>query len=142
MNLNSSSRDVFIPYCIQVMRVHMDASRPWPLVLVSESKDGLGNAALRDLMRKVKNLNSAAVDFVAINESIVSTCCILANHKWSMLVLGIYYYLFSPLHTVNGRHIAMLGSDKNVIVLSSSSYHNFNYIPRARILSPRRSSNW
>ena len=62
MNLNSSSRDVFIPYCIQVMRVHMDASRPWPLVLVSESKDGLGNAALRDLMRKVKNLNSAAVD--------------------------------------------------------------------------------
>lgn len=40
----------------------------------------------------------------------------------------IFYYLFSPLHTgtVNGRHIAMLGSDKNVIVLSYSSYHKFH----------------
>ena len=130
------------------MRVHMDASRPWSLV-VSESKDGLGNVALLDLMGEVKNLNSAAVDLVVINESIVSTCCILANHKWSMLVLGIYYgysisttcshlYTLSMVDTLR----CMLGFDKNVIVLSSSSYHNFNYIPRARILSPRRSSNW
>ena len=136
----SSSHTVF-KLCVYTWMLHGHGRL---YLFVSESKDGLGNAALRDLrvMGKVKNLNSAAVDFVAINESIVSTCCILANHKWSMLVLGIYYYLFSPLHTVNGRHIAMLGSDKNVIVLSSSSYHNFNYIPRARILSPRRSSNW
>ena len=156
-NSSSSAMQVSLSH---IMRVHTDevtcvtASRPWSLV-VSGSKDG--SAALWDLNRGVyvrsiwhgKGEESTAVDLVAINESTVSTAVSWENHKWSMLVLGdllgLYCYLFSPQTVFTYCQWSThrdAGSDKNVIVLSSSSDHNFNCIPRARILSPRRSSDW
>lgn len=152
-NSSSSAMQVSLSH---IMRVHTDevtcvtASRPWSLV-VSGSKDG--SAALWDLNRGVyvrsiwhgKGEESTAVDLVAINESTVSTAVSWENHKWSMFFLGLHCYLFSPqtvsTHCQRSTHCDA-GSDKNVIVLSSSSYHNLNCIPRARIFSSRRSGNW
>ena len=88
-NSSSSAMQVSLSH---IMRVHRDkvtcvtASRPWSLV-VSGSKDG--SAALWDLNRGVyvrsiwhgKGEESTAVDLVAINESTVSTCCILGKHE-------------------------------------------------------------
>ena len=157
-NSSSSAMQVSLSH---IMRVHTDevtcvaASRPWSLV-VSGSKDG--SAALWDLNRGVyvrsiwhgRGEESTAVDLVAINESTVSTCCIMwisqmVNVSIGGTLLGLYCYLFSPqtvsTHCQWSTH-RDAGSDKNVIVLSSSSYHNFNCIPRARILSSRGSGNW
>jgi WD40 repeat protein len=152
-NSSSSAMQVSLSH---IMRVHTDevtcvtASRPWSLV-VSGSKDG--SAALWDLNRGVyvrsiwhgKGEEYTAVDLVAINESTVRLAVSRGVINVQCYLLGLYCYLFSP-QTVSTHcqwsthHDA--GSDKNVIILSSSSYHNFDCIPRARILSPRRSGNW
>jgi WD40 repeat protein len=156
-NSSSSAMQVSLSH---IMRVHTDevicvtASRPWSLV-VSGSKDG--SAALWDLNRGVyvrsiwhgRGEESTAVDLVAINESTVSTCCYPGESQMVNVnighLLGLYCYLFSPqtmsTHCQWSTH-RDAGSNKDVIVLSSSSYHNFDCIPRTRILSPRRSGNW
>ena len=155
-NSSSSAMQVSLSH---IMRVHTDevtcvtASRSWSLV-VSGSKDS--SAALWDLNRGVyvrsiwhgKGEKSTAVDLVAINESTVSTAVSwrITNGQcqyWGLL--GLYCYLFSPqtmsAHCQWSTHRDS-GSNKNVVVLSTSSHHNFDCIPRARVLSPRRSSDW
>ena len=156
-NSSSSAMQVSLSH---IMRVHTDevicvtASRPWSLV-VSGSKDG--SAALWDLNRGVyvrsiwhgKGEESTAVDLVAINESTVSPAVFWGITNGQCLVfgdlLGLYCHLFSPktvsTHCQWSTH-RDVGSNQNIIVLSSGPYDNFNCIPRARILPSRRSGNW
>ena len=144
-NPNSSSSAMRVSLS-HIMRVHTDevtcvtASRLWSLV-VSGSKDG--SAALWDLNRGVyvrsiwhrEGRESTAVDLVAINESTVSTTTLFweqTTQCWYWGFLGLHCHLFSPQIVSTYYQWSThrdAGSDENVVILSSRSYHHLDCIP-------------